>query len=56
MRDKGWITLADTEDPRRNQIELFQAAPRHFDKLSECFLNAAEEDVKRGMAHFKSIR
>jgi hypothetical protein len=56
MRDKGWITLADTEDPRRNQIELFQAGLRHFDKLSVCFLNAAEEDVKRAMAHFKSIR
>jgi hypothetical protein len=41
MRDKGWITLADTEDPRRKQIELSQAALRHFDKLSECFLKAA---------------
>ena len=42
MRDKGWITLGDTEDPRRKQIELSQAALRHFDKLSECFLKAAE--------------
>lgn len=42
MRDKGWITLVDTEDPRRKQIELSQAALRHFDKLSECFLKAAD--------------
>ncbi|VXB36411.1 Transcriptional regulator [Burkholderia sp. 8Y] len=43
MRDKGWITLADTEDSRRKQIELSQAALRHFDRLSECFLKAAEQ-------------
>lgn len=41
MREKGWITLADTEDARRKQIELTQAAMRHFDKLSKCLLQAA---------------
>lgn len=42
MREKGWITLADTEDARRKQIELTQAAMRHFDKLSRCLLQAAK--------------
>jgi hypothetical protein len=28
--DRGWITLADTDDPRRKQIELSQTAPRAF--------------------------
>ena len=41
MREKGWITLADTEDARRKQVELTQAAMRHFDKLSKCLLQAA---------------
>jgi len=41
MRDKGWIALSDTEDTRRKQVELTQAALRHFDKLSECLLKAA---------------
>ena len=40
MRDKGWIMLDETEDARRKQIELTQAALRHFDKLSECLLKA----------------
>lgn len=42
MREKGWIMLTDTEDTRRKQVELTQAALRHFDKLSECLVNAAE--------------
>lgn len=42
MRDKGWIMLTDTEDTRRKQIELTQAALRHFDKLSECLVKAAK--------------
>jgi DNA-binding MarR family transcriptional regulator len=42
MREKGWISLADTEDARRKQIELTQAALRHFDKLSECLVKAAK--------------
>jgi hypothetical protein len=42
MRDKGWIMLSDTEDARRKQIELTQAALRHFDKLSECLVKAAK--------------
>jgi DNA-binding MarR family transcriptional regulator len=41
MREKGWIMLTDTEDTRRKQIELTQAALLHFDKLSQCLLNAA---------------
>lgn len=28
MREKGWIMLSDTEDTRRKQIELTQAARR----------------------------
>lgn len=42
MREKGWIMLTDTEDMRRKQIELTQAALLHFDKLSKCMLKAAE--------------
>lgn len=42
MREKGWIMLADTEDTRRKQIELTQAALLHFDKLSKCLLQAAK--------------
>lgn len=44
MREKGWIMLSDTEDSRRKQIELTQAALLHFDKLSKCILKAAESD------------
>jgi DNA-binding MarR family transcriptional regulator len=40
MREKGWIMLGDTEDSRRKQIELTQAALLHFDKLSQCMLRA----------------
>lgn len=40
MRAKGWITLADTEDARRKQVELTSAALTHFDKLSECLVQA----------------
>ncbi|MBP0592294.1 winged helix-turn-helix domain-containing protein [Paraburkholderia sp. LEh10] len=43
MRDKGWIMLTDTEDTRRKQIELTQAALRHFDRLSECLVKAASD-------------
>ena len=42
MREKGWIMLSDTEDTRRKQIELTQAALLHFDKLSRCLLEAAK--------------
>jgi DNA-binding MarR family transcriptional regulator len=41
MREKGWIMLTDTEDARRKQIELTQAALLHFDKLSKCLVQAA---------------
>ncbi|WP_194723859.1 winged helix-turn-helix domain-containing protein [Noviherbaspirillum malthae] len=40
LREKGWIMLADTEDTRRKQIELTQAAFHHFDKLSKCMARA----------------
>ena len=43
MRQKGWIELADTEDSRRKQIELSEAAHQHFGKLSACIVQAAEE-------------
>lgn len=42
MREKGWLTLNDTEDARRKQIELTPAALRHFDKLGEAFAKAAK--------------
>jgi DNA-binding MarR family transcriptional regulator len=44
MREKGWIMLTDTEDTRRKQIELTQAALLHFDRLSQCMLRAAGAD------------
>ncbi|MDF3833737.1 winged helix-turn-helix domain-containing protein [Cupriavidus basilensis] len=44
MRKKGWIILTDTEDARRKQVELTQAALRHFDRLSECLVKAAKDD------------
>ncbi len=42
MCEKGWITLSDTEDARRKQIELTPAALRHFDTLAEAFTKAAK--------------
>jgi DNA-binding MarR family transcriptional regulator len=42
MRSKGWIVLADTEDARRKQIELTQAAIRHFARLSRCMVQATK--------------
>jgi SOS-response transcriptional repressor LexA len=42
MRAKGWIMLTDTEDARRKQLELTQAALLHFDKLSTCLVQAAK--------------
>ena len=41
MREKGWIMLSDTEDSRRKQVDLTQAALLHFDKLSQCMLQAS---------------
>jgi hypothetical protein len=40
MREKGWIMLTDTDDTRRKQVELTQAALLHFDRLSQCMLRA----------------
>lgn len=42
MRAKGWIMLSDTEDSRRKQVDLTQAAMLHFDRLSSCLLKAAQ--------------
>lgn len=42
MREKGWLTLGDTDDTRRKQIELTPAALKHFDKLAEAFARAAK--------------
>ena len=41
MRSKGWIMLADTEDARRKQVELTDAAMKHFAQLSRCLVRAA---------------
>jgi hypothetical protein len=43
MREKGWVLLVDTEDARRKQVELSQAALSHFDRLSECLVEAARK-------------
>ncbi len=45
MREKGWILLADTEDARRKQLELTQAALLHFDKLSKCLVQAVKKSA-----------
>lgn len=44
MRHKGWISLADTEDARRKQIQLTPAAQKHFQKLSDCMVQAVSKD------------
>ncbi|HEY0489614.1 MAG TPA: winged helix-turn-helix domain-containing protein [Telluria sp.] len=41
MREKGWITLTDTEDSRRKQVELTSAALSYFDELSAAMVKAA---------------
>jgi DNA-binding MarR family transcriptional regulator len=43
MREKGWIMLTDTEDARRKQVTLTQAALSYFDKLSKCMVKAVEK-------------
>ncbi len=43
MREKGWIYLAETEDARRKQLDLTQAAIIHFDKVARCMLKAVKE-------------
>ena len=42
MQKKGWISLADTEDARRKQVELTQAAFLQFERLSACMAEAAD--------------
>ena len=43
MREKGWIYLAETEDARRKQLELTQAALGHFNKVGRCMVKAMKE-------------
>ncbi len=43
MREKGWISLAETEDARRKQLELTTGALQYFDKLSRCMMQAAKK-------------
>ena len=43
MREKGWILLADTEDARRKQLALTDAALMHFEKLSKCLMEAVKK-------------
>ena len=42
MREKGWIVLADTEDARRKQLELTDAALQHYARLSQALVKAAK--------------
>jgi DNA-binding MarR family transcriptional regulator len=42
MREKGWITLVDTEDARRKQVALTRDAVKHFERLSKCMVRAAK--------------
>jgi DNA-binding MarR family transcriptional regulator len=42
MREKGWITLADTEDTRRKQVALTKSAVKHFERLSKLMVQAAK--------------
>lgn len=42
MREKDWIMLSDSEDSRRKQVELTQAALQHFDRLSQCMVKATK--------------
>lgn len=41
MREKGWLTLSDTDDSRRKQVELTQAALSYFDQLSAAMVKAS---------------
>lgn len=42
MRQKGWLMLSDTDDARRKNVELTQAALLHFDRLSRCLTEAVK--------------
>jgi SOS-response transcriptional repressor LexA len=41
MRAKGWLELADTDDARRKQVVLTQAAMREIRKLSRIVVRAS---------------
>lgn len=45
MRAKGWIALADTEDGRRKQVELTEAALQLLDEVGARIVEAAQENV-----------
>ncbi|OWY33945.1 MarR family transcriptional regulator [Herbaspirillum aquaticum] len=38
---KGWISMSETEDGRRKQINLTEAAQIHLTKVSQCLVKAA---------------
>lgn len=42
MREKGWIELAETEDARRKQVALTDAALQHFAQLSRAMVKASK--------------
>jgi DNA-binding MarR family transcriptional regulator len=42
MIDKGWIFLVPTEDARRKQIVLTNAALKHFDRLGNAIIKAVK--------------
>ncbi|AYR22605.1 MarR family transcriptional regulator [Herbaspirillum rubrisubalbicans] len=44
---KGWIALSETEDGRRKQINLTEAAQQHLVKVSQCLIKAADSGRSR---------
>jgi DNA-binding MarR family transcriptional regulator len=44
MREKGWITLADTEDTRRKQVELTETALQFLDEVGARIVEAAQRN------------
>jgi hypothetical protein len=40
MRSKGWLELADTDDSRRKEVVLSDAAMREMHRLSRCMIKA----------------
>lgn len=45
MQKKGWIALADTEDGRRKQVELTEAALRFLDMIGARMLEVADRNT-----------
>jgi hypothetical protein len=46
MQLKGWITLSDTDDARRKQVDLTLEALMHFDRVAKCLMQAASRARK----------